>query len=131
MNSATLAQPPCPEVMHGCNLGTRSTRSTHAFAVLIAAAALLWVGGILSYAGNSLPGERAQTFYRYCGGQCLCDGGVANASLMASVCPEGWQEAYGLARRKLLQHRKNRRKSLRKRPKATPPPPPKPAGPNV
>lgn len=121
----------CPEVMNRFDLGTISSRRARVYALAMAALAILWVGGIVSYAGNALPQQRALKLHRYCGGQCLCDGGVANASLMARVCPDGWQEAYGVAKRKAKRYRNMRRQMLRKRLEATPPSPESHSGPNV
>ena len=113
------------------DIGTLHSRRCHLYSVAIVAGALLWIGGIVSYAGHSLPKERANQFHRYCGGKCVCDGGYANAALMARVCPEGWQGAYSSARRKLRRHRKLRRERLRKQMQATPPRPELSSGPNV
>jgi hypothetical protein len=117
--------------MIASDVGTISSRRSRVYGFLIASLALLWVGGIVSYAGNALPDPRANKIHRFCGGKCLCDGGVANASLMARVCPEGWQEAYGVARRKVIRKRNMRRQILRKRLQATPPRPESQSGPNV
>lgn len=118
--------------MERFDIGTLSSRRSYAYALIIGVTALLWVAGIVSNAGNSLPDPRAQKMHRFCAGRCLCDGGVVNAALMARVCPDGWQESYRAARQKHRRYREMRRKRLRKRFLATPPPPePGASGPNV
>jgi hypothetical protein len=113
------------------DVGTLSTRRTYSYTAAIAMGALLWAGGIVSYGGHSLPQERAPKLFRYCGGKCLCDGGIANAEIMSRVCPEGWEGAYSVAREKLRRQHRLRRKRLRKQLQANPPSPPPAAGPNV
>jgi hypothetical protein len=113
------------------DVGTLSARRTYFWTMAIATSALLWVGGIVSYGGLSLPEERSQQMFRFCGGKCLCDGGIANAEIMSRICPDGWKEAYSVARKKLRRYHKLRRERLRKQLQANPPSPPPATGPNV
>ena len=94
----------------------------YALALGIVLAALISVGALVSHTGNSLTPRPSVQLHRFCGGKCLCDGGVANQSLMQRVCPDGWEEGLGTARRKIRIQRRMRRERIRKLREAAPPP---------
>jgi hypothetical protein len=93
--------------------------------VSIILGSLLWTGGIVSLAGRALQAPPDRLVIRFCEGECICDGGVADAALMARVCPEGWEKAFSRARRQRQRnYRRARRERIRKMQEETPSPPP-------
>ncbi len=80
-------------------------------------ASLLWVGGIVGTVGGFLPPQREQLSL-YCGGKCICDGGVVDPDLLRDVCPKGAERerARRRARRRALQEQ------VRKLQRSEPPP---------
>ena len=82
-----------------------------------AALALLWVGAVLTTNSRLLPEERKQSLFRYCGGKCLCDGGVKNRALMKRVCPvqEDDSEVVQKARREWRKRLEKKRRDQARR----------------
>ncbi len=96
----------------------RMARHPRFLAGSIILASLLWVGGIVGTVGGFLPPQRDQQLSLYCGGKCVCDGGVVDMALLRQVCPEDSRAR----RRRLKERRRAIREQVRKLQRSEPPP---------